>query len=167
MRALIFLVPLALTIYAFIDCLNTSEEDTKHLPKVAWVFIILLFWIVGPVVWLAAGKVRHGAAAGGGASSWQRGRRTQWVAPDDNPDFLKSLKGDEKNGGDGDDDAAAPGKADARKDPQQDPQQEGPKDDEKDPSALKDWEADLRRREEELKRRERSAGPDDTAPPAS
>ncbi|OKJ24258.1 hypothetical protein AMK23_25735 [Streptomyces sp. CB02130] len=96
MRALMFIVPLALTIYAFIDCLNTSEEDTKHLPKIAWVFIILLFWIVGPVVWLVAGKNRRNRAGGAGPSSWQRGRRQQWVAPDDNPDFLKSLKDDKK-----------------------------------------------------------------------
>ncbi|MEW2066900.1 PLD nuclease N-terminal domain-containing protein [Streptomyces sp. NPDC007346] len=91
-----FILPLALMIYAFIDCLNTSEEDTKHLPKIAWVFIILLFWVVGSVGWLIAGKVRHGAAGGSGPSSWQPGRRQQWVAPDDNPDFLKSLKDDKK-----------------------------------------------------------------------
>ncbi len=96
MRALMFLVPLALTIYAFIDCLNTSEEETKHLPKIAWVFIILLFWIVGPVVWLIAGKTRRSAAGASGPGSWQRSRRQQWVAPDDNPDFLKSLKDDRK-----------------------------------------------------------------------
>lgn len=94
MRALMFIVPLALTIYAFIDCLNTSEEDTKHLPKIAWVFIILLFWIAGPVVWLVAGKARRTRTGGAGPSSWQRSRRQQWVAPDDNPDFLKSLKDD-------------------------------------------------------------------------
>ncbi|MEU1491550.1 PLD nuclease N-terminal domain-containing protein [Streptomyces sp. NPDC005775] len=124
LRALIFLLPLALTIYAFIDCLNTPEDEAKHLPKVAWVFIILLFWIVGPIVWLAAGKVRQGPA----------GRRQGWVAPDDNPDFLKSLKDD------------------SEKDVK-----------EKDETVLKDWEADLRRREDELKRRE--SGPE--APPAS
>ncbi|MEW1614836.1 MULTISPECIES: PLD nuclease N-terminal domain-containing protein [unclassified Streptomyces] len=90
-----FIVPLALMIYAFIDCLNTPEEDTKHLPKIAWVFIILLFWVVGSIGWLFAGKVRHSAAGGAGLSSWQRGgRRQQWVAPDDNPDFLKSLRDD-------------------------------------------------------------------------
>lgn len=91
LRALIYILPLALTIFAFIDCLNTPENEAKHLPKIAWVFIILLFWIVGPIVWLAAGKTRH-APAGGGTPS--RGRRTTWVAPDDNPDFLKSLKDD-------------------------------------------------------------------------
>ncbi|MEE1790228.1 PLD nuclease N-terminal domain-containing protein [Streptomyces sp. BE308] len=133
LRALIYLLPLALTIYAFIDCLNTPEDEAKHLPKVAWVFIILLFWIVGPIVWLAAGKVRQGPAGGRTPSEWHRGHRTQWVAPDDNPEFLKGLKDDNK----------------------------------KDESLLKDWEADLRRREEEIKRREGSAGPEDPTPPAA
>ncbi|MEU3746782.1 MULTISPECIES: PLD nuclease N-terminal domain-containing protein [Streptomyces] len=114
LRALLYILPLALTIYAFIDCLNTPEEETKHLPKVVWVIIILLFWIVGPIVWLFAGKKRRPASARGGAGGW--------VAPDDNPEFLKSLK-----------------------------QQDAADDDE---AVLKDWEADLRRREEELKKRE-------------
>ncbi|MER5885693.1 PLD nuclease N-terminal domain-containing protein [Streptomyces sp. NPDC001941] len=121
LRALVYILPLALTIFAFIDCLNTPEKETKHLPKVAWVFIILLFWIVGPIVWLVAGKVRATGPRGG------RGARGGWVAPDDNPEFLKSL-------------------GDARS--------TGPEDG-KDAADLKDWEADLRRREEELKRRER------------
>lgn len=114
LRILMFLVPLALTIYALIDCLNTPEDEAKHLPKVAWVFLILLFWLVGPIVWLVAGKVRT-PAAGGRASS------DQWVAPDDNPEFLKSLQEEENK---------------------------------KDETLLKDWEADLRRREEELRRKE-------------
>lgn len=116
MRALMFIVPLALTIYAFIDCLNTTEEDTKHLPKIAWVFIILLFWVVGPVVWLVAGKKRHTRTGGTGPASWQRRGRQQWVAPDDNPDFLKSLKDDKdaeeergrRDGGTGPDDKTPP-----------------------------------------------------------
>ncbi|MEV6956357.1 PLD nuclease N-terminal domain-containing protein [Streptomyces sp. NPDC051183] len=86
LRYLPFLLIIALTIFAFIDCLNTPEEEVKHLPKVVWVIIILLFSIVGPVVWLFAGKKR--AATGGGG----RPRRTQWVAPDDNPEFLKYLR---------------------------------------------------------------------------
>ncbi|MGW7454191.1 PLD nuclease N-terminal domain-containing protein [Streptomyces sp. NPDC054787] len=85
LRYLPFLLIIALTIYAFIDCLNTPEEEVKHLPKVIWVIIILLFSIVGPVVWLFAGKKR---SAVGGA----RPAKTRWVAPDDNPEFLRSLR---------------------------------------------------------------------------
>ncbi|MFF0746463.1 PLD nuclease N-terminal domain-containing protein [Streptomyces sp. NPDC004111] len=139
LRALMFILPLALTIYAFIDCLNTPEDEAKHLPKVAWVFIILLFWIVGPIVWLAAGKNRRTAQGGHAPSEWHRGRRTTWVAPDDNPDFLKSIKDENKK--------------DESK---------------KDESLLKDWEADLRRREEELKRRggeDPGRGPEDKPKP--
>ncbi|WP_133914738.1 PLD nuclease N-terminal domain-containing protein [Streptomyces sp. NBC_00582] len=91
LRYLPFLLVLALWIYAFIDCLNTPEEEVRGLPKVVWVLIILLFGevLVGPVAWLVAGKVRHGGASGEGA-----GPRREWVAPDDNPEFLKSLQDD-------------------------------------------------------------------------
>ncbi|MER7171290.1 PLD nuclease N-terminal domain-containing protein [Streptomyces mesophilus] len=127
LRILMILIPLALTIFAFIDCLNTPEDEAKHLPKIAWVFIILLFWVVGPIVWLAAGKQRTPPQGGRTPSEWHRNHRTTWVAPDDNPEFLKSIKDENK----------------------------------KDESLLKDWEADLRRREEELKNREGGDEPKD------
>lgn len=87
LRYLPFLLILALTIYAFIDCLNTPEEEVRHLPKVVWVLIILLFSIVGPVVWLFAGRQRRAVGGAGRGTA----HRTQWVAPDDNPEFLRSL----------------------------------------------------------------------------
>ncbi|MFF5427386.1 MULTISPECIES: PLD nuclease N-terminal domain-containing protein [unclassified Streptomyces] len=120
LRALMFILPLALLIYAFIDCLNTPEDETKHLPKVIWVIVILLFPIVGSVGWIATGKERRPRPARGG-----------WVAPDDNPEFLDSLR-EEKS------------REERRRDEAR-----------RDESLLEDWEADLRRREEELKRRER------------
>ncbi|MGW6455438.1 PLD nuclease N-terminal domain-containing protein [Streptomyces sp. NPDC055078] len=91
LRYLPFLLILALWIYAFIDCLNTPEKEVRNLPKVAWVIIVLLFGqvLLGPVAWFIAGRPRRTAAYGSG-------RRGEWVAPDDNPDFLRSLKDEEK-----------------------------------------------------------------------
>ena len=88
LRYLPFLLVLALWIYTFIDCLNTPEDEVRKLPKIAWVFIILLFGqvLLGPVAWLAVDRPRR---AGFGGRSAQR---RQWVAPDDNPEFLDSLK---------------------------------------------------------------------------
>ncbi|SOD84572.1 PLD nuclease N-terminal domain-containing protein [Streptomyces sp. Ag109_G2-15] len=102
LRYLPFLLVLALWIYAFVDCLNTPEEEVRHLPKVVWVIIILLFGevLVGPVAWLITGKARR-AAAGGGSTpcEWHRNTAANWVAPDDNPEFLKSLDKDDPEKG--------------------------------------------------------------------
>ncbi|MFF1543473.1 PLD nuclease N-terminal domain-containing protein [Streptomyces sp. NPDC058291] len=127
LRYLPFLLVLALWIYAFIDCLNTPEEEVRGLPKVVWVIIILLFGevLVGPIAWLVAGRTRHATAGGATPSEWHRNHRTEFVAPDDNPEFLASLRKENK----------------------------------KDEELLKDWEADLRRREDELKRRESGEEP--------
>ncbi|MET8944601.1 PLD nuclease N-terminal domain-containing protein [Streptomyces sp. NPDC004542] len=94
LRYLPLLLVLALWIYAFVDCLNTPEEEVRALPKVIWVIVILLFGevLVGPVAWLIAGRTR-GARAGGPGTVGGRGGR--WVAPDDNPEFLKSLDKDD------------------------------------------------------------------------
>ncbi|MEU0966523.1 PLD nuclease N-terminal domain-containing protein [Streptomyces sp. NPDC005917] len=83
LRYLPFLLVLALWIYAFVDCLNTPEDEVRALPKLVWVLIILLFGevLVGPLAWLIAGRARH--------------PRERWVAPDDNPEFLQSLKPDD------------------------------------------------------------------------
>ncbi|MET7798347.1 PLD nuclease N-terminal domain-containing protein [Streptomyces decoyicus] len=95
LRYLPFLLVLALWIYAFIDCLNTPESQVRGLPKVIWVIIILLFGevLVGPVAWLVAGKQRRPVTGDGSTpSQWHRNHRTKFVAPDDNPEFLESLK---------------------------------------------------------------------------
>ncbi|MFD6432642.1 PLD nuclease N-terminal domain-containing protein [Streptomyces venezuelae] len=93
LRYLPFLLVLAVWIYAFIDVLNTPEKEVRHLPKVVWVIIVLLFGevLLGPIAWFVTGKKRH--TPGGGAG----GGRTRWVAPDDNPEFLKSLKEKEED----------------------------------------------------------------------
>lgn len=129
LRVLPTLVILALWIYAFIDCLNTPEEQVRNLPKVVWVIIILLFGtvLVGPVAWLIAGRPQGPVAA----AYRRQAPPTRSVAPDDDPEFLASL---DRNINQHED-------------------------------MLKDWEADLRRREEEL-RRGKEGGPEDNKPPA-
>ncbi|MER6677584.1 PLD nuclease N-terminal domain-containing protein [Streptomyces sp. NPDC000983] len=89
LRVLMFLVPLALSIYAFIDCISTKDEDIRHMPKPLWAILVLLFPMVGSLSWLIAGKRRAPAAEGW--SGVRANRSRQWVAPDDNPEFLKSL----------------------------------------------------------------------------
>ncbi|MFE3142374.1 PLD nuclease N-terminal domain-containing protein [Streptomyces scopuliridis] len=85
LRVLMILVPLALSIYAFIDCITTDEKEIRYLPKPIWAILVLLFPLVGSISWLIVGRERTTTAA----------RRGGWVAPDDNPDFLNSLKSED------------------------------------------------------------------------
>jgi hypothetical protein len=97
LRVLMILVPLALSIYAFIDCITTQEKDVRHIPKPLWAILILLFPLVGSISWLIVGRDRSSTSGrvGGGRPRGSGG----WVAPDDNPDFLKSLDEDRKKDG--------------------------------------------------------------------
>ncbi|MDK1475353.1 PLD nuclease N-terminal domain-containing protein [Streptomyces sp. 549] len=91
LKILPFLLVLAVWIYAFIDCLNTPEKDVRKLPKVVWVIIVLLFGqvLIGPIAWFAVGRPRRNTPYGA-----TRATERRWIAPDDNPDFLKSIKDD-------------------------------------------------------------------------
>ncbi|WP_392891187.1 PLD nuclease N-terminal domain-containing protein [Streptomyces sp. LN699] len=124
LRYLPFLLLIALTVYAFIDCLNTPEEEVKHLQKVVWVLIVLVFPIVGAIVWLYSGKKRQASAG--------RAGRTRWVAPDDNPEFLNSLREEQDRTRERDDET------DAAKDAEKDTDREQDKDRDRDRDRDKD-----------------------------
>lgn len=122
---LLALADLALLVVALIDCLSVEEGEIRALPRVAWVFIILLFSPIGGIAWFVAGRPQRTAAR---ADSWSPGdglpeseRPRRELAPDDDPEFLRRLSS---------------------------------KDRAEDEDRLRAWEADLRRRERELRQQE-------------
>jgi hypothetical protein len=121
---LFFLIDMALLVIALIDCLSTDEYAVRNLPKVVWVFLILLFSPIGAIAWFVAGRPQR--AGVGRAGAWRPGRgfpereRPRPVAPDDDPEFLGRVARDRRE----------------------------------DEEMFKKWEADLKRREEELRRRD-------------
>jgi hypothetical protein len=125
--SLLMLVDLALLVVALIDCLSAEEFAIRALPRVAWVFLILLFSPIGAIAWFVAGRpatpvrLSNGTVwrPGSGFPEDERPRRRS-TAPDDDPEFLRDLATSLR-------------------------QDEG---------MMQKWEADLRRREEELRRKE-------------
>jgi Phospholipase_D-nuclease N-terminal len=126
--SLFLLVDMALLVIALIDCLSAEEFAIRALPRVAWVFIILLFSPVGAIAWFVAGRPARAVRLSNG-TTWRPGsgfpenerpRRSAPPAPDDDPAFLRGLASSLKE----------------------------------DEDMMKRWEADLRRREDELRRRE-------------
>jgi hypothetical protein len=76
-----YVLPIALVIYALADISRTDESQIKHLPKWAWILISILIIPVGAIAWLIAGKIRH-----------RKGPKGQGPkGPDDDPDFLRGL----------------------------------------------------------------------------
>jgi hypothetical protein len=78
-------IALALFIFALVDCISIYESRVKTLNKLAWVFIIILIPILGPIFWLTLGKGRLDAS-----QTPARFRDSRPVAPDDDPEFLRN-----------------------------------------------------------------------------
>jgi len=122
---LLFIIDLALVLFALIDCLSRDEFELRGLPKVVWVFVILLFSPIGPIAYLVAGRPARAAssartwAPGSGFPESERPTRRP-TGPDDDPEFLRGIAEQQRQ----------------------------------DEDLLRRWEADLRRREENLRNRE-------------
>ncbi|MEE6257508.1 PLD nuclease N-terminal domain-containing protein [Plantactinospora sonchi] len=94
--ALLAIGQLILAVVALISCLSAEEDEIRALPRIAWVLIILFFPLVGSIAWFVAGRPRPAPGSAGssggirpGGGGVGRGRRQ--VAPDDDPEFLRSL----------------------------------------------------------------------------
>ena len=99
-RLLPYAIELALVIFCLIDCVQSDEHRIRNLPKWAWVVVIILLPIVGAVIWLFAGRPTRASAGraapspsgkGTGFPEYQR-PPSRPRAPDDDPEFLRSLK---------------------------------------------------------------------------
>jgi hypothetical protein len=127
----------ALWVFCVIDALSAPAEAVRNLPKIGWVLVVLLFPLVGSVAWLVAGRPTAGQTAdlpykgNRGRAPWPSTRTAVFpeherparasASPDDDPAFLDRLRHERAAS-----DAAHE-------------------------DMLRKWEADLRRREEELR----------------
>jgi hypothetical protein len=123
-RVVIAVIELALLVFCLIDAVQTPESSMRNLPKWAWIVLIIILPVVGPVAWLIAGRPRTTQASApwpatrtSGFPEYERPTRPP-RAPDDDPEFLATLK-----------------KSNAEHE-----------------DLLKKWEDDLKRREDDLRK---------------
>ncbi|MBK6888148.1 MAG: PLDc_N domain-containing protein [Tetrasphaera sp.] len=88
LRFLPWLAALVVAVYSVVDCIQTPEDRVRGLPKVVWVFVILLFPYAGSAAWWFAGRPKAMTLPGRPPSSRGRSRP---IGPDDDPDFLRKL----------------------------------------------------------------------------
>lgn len=100
-----FILWLALTLYALIDCIRTPKDNMPgKVPKILWILLILLLSPIGAIAWIIVSRVAAAEAKGGviEPSIWSSeesvplsfGRKPapkQPSAPDDDPEFLEEV----------------------------------------------------------------------------
>jgi hypothetical protein len=91
--ALMSLASVLVAAVALISCLSVEDKrQIRGMPRFAWVIVILLVPLVGAIAWflfgrpLSTGRSRPGWRPGGPPEPPRR------RAPDDDPDFLRSLR---------------------------------------------------------------------------
>jgi hypothetical protein len=79
-------IELALLIFCLVDAISIYESRIKSLNKIAWVFIIILLPILGPILWLTLGRMWGTVDETVHRVSTARAPK----GPDDDPDFLRN-----------------------------------------------------------------------------
>ena len=101
----LFLLYLALVVYALVDVIQADEEDLGGIQKGFWVVAIVFLPLAGSIAWIVVsnGARRRRAGSGGQATGFPAGRPAparysrrvrSWeqedapVAPEDDPEFI-------------------------------------------------------------------------------
>ncbi|MFS0895718.1 PLD nuclease N-terminal domain-containing protein [Microbacterium sp. 179-I 3D3 NHS] len=56
MSFLLSLLVIALMIGALVDIIRRDDSQVKHLPKMLWVFIVILIPLIGSLLWFVMGR---------------------------------------------------------------------------------------------------------------
>ena len=83
-KVLLVLAAIGVTIYAAIDCFRSDDAEVRSMPKPLWLLVIVVLPLFGGVFWLLLGR---GPSTGPPAT-----RRLRTIGPDDDPDFLRTIK---------------------------------------------------------------------------
>jgi hypothetical protein len=83
-KVLLVLAAIGVTIYAAIDCFRSEDAEIRGMPKALWLLVILLIPLFGGLLWLLLGRQPLPGA--------RPSRRLRTIGPDDDPDFLRTLK---------------------------------------------------------------------------
>lgn len=78
-------VVLVIYVFALVDVILADQRRVRGLGRVAWLLIVIFLPIIGAILWFAIGRPRR-----------DRGGAQRVIAPDDDPDFLRTLQRDEE-----------------------------------------------------------------------
>jgi hypothetical protein len=89
---------LVLWVFCIVDVIRTPDIDVRNLPKLLWLFIVLLIPDIGSILWLILGRPqavarrepRHGHMSA--YPEYDRPGRFAAANPDDDAEFLRAIR---------------------------------------------------------------------------
>jgi hypothetical protein len=89
---------LAVWLYCLLDAITADAASIRNLPKMAWVFIIIVLFEIGAIAWLIAGRPQSSQRSvpykgnAGIPPEYDRPGRAAAHHPDDDTAFLAQLR---------------------------------------------------------------------------
>ncbi|WP_371829404.1 PLDc N-terminal domain-containing protein [Rhodococcoides kroppenstedtii] len=66
------LLTMALLVFCLIDVITADDGGVRHIPKIAWLFVVLLLPLIGSLLWLTVGRPIGAGIWGGSEPSRPR-----------------------------------------------------------------------------------------------
>ncbi|MGB8651798.1 MAG: PLDc N-terminal domain-containing protein [Mycobacteriales bacterium] len=91
-------VLMLLWVYCIIDAITSDEAAVRNLPKLTWVLIVVIFFDIGSLLWLVAGRPQGATRSlpykgnTGIPPEYDRPGRAVAANPDDDAAFLAALR---------------------------------------------------------------------------
>jgi hypothetical protein len=150
-EGIVAIVVLVLWIWALVDCITTDSEMCRNLPKGMWLIIVLLLFDLGAILWVLLGRPAN--------KHWRPSTGpTDYSAP------RRPLGAEDRTGFSGEVSDRRSAELDRRLEAWEaqrpaavTPPESGPADASNGGVGLDAWEADLERREAELRQRDLEA----------
>jgi len=98
-RGLPVLIEIGLLVYCLIECVQSPPGAVRTMPRWAGALVIVVLPFFGSIAWFLLGRPQGGVTQGpwpgsgtAGRTEQGRPRQPRVVAPDDDPEFLDSLR---------------------------------------------------------------------------
>lgn len=97
-QLLVAVLGFALWVFCIVDLVITRDDRVRHLPKLAWLLIVLFFPFVGSLAWLLVGRpgreapLRREQGAAPGFPEYHRHGRMAAQSPEEDEAFLRQVR---------------------------------------------------------------------------
>ena len=99
-RLMIVLGPLlfAFLVYCVVTVLISRDDEVRHLPKIGWLVLVLLFPLVGGIAWLLVGRDRASVRRSSyerpatAFPEYDRPGRAAGATPESDEEFLRRIR---------------------------------------------------------------------------